>query len=101
MAARVILAAFFVPEGIPTLQMSDPFMGWLSNVDQLLALLASIFTHLAKIFGCVSIMLSTVLAMLLHIRKFRRDLATTSDRCKPTESRFKGKYGAKRSSTST
>lgn len=51
--------------------MLDPFTGWLSYVDLLLAVVASIFAKLEAIVRHVSVILCFVLSMMGAVRRFR------------------------------
>lgn len=64
--------------------MSDPFMGWLSHVDQLTTVMAHISTSIATISGSAAIVLGSLLSMWTGVRRFRRDLVVVPvGRCKP------------------
>lgn len=68
--------------------MADPLTGWLSYVDQLLALIAHISVSLAKISGSAALILGSVLSMWTCVRNFRRGLEVKPvSRCKPTAGR--------------
>ena len=52
--------------------MLDPFTGWLSHVDLLLAVVVSIFAKIAVISFSADRALGLVLSMCNRVRKFRR-----------------------------
>jgi len=82
--------------------MPDPFTVWLSHVDQLLHLGASISDSLATIFRNVSIVLVCVLSMYRYIRSFRRELkAISTDRRQPVGKKIAKKQKLQDHSTST
>jgi len=56
--------------------MLDPFTGWLSHVDLLLAVVVSIFAKIVVISFSADRVLSLVLSMCSRMRKFRRSAVT-------------------------
>ncbi len=82
--------------------MADPFTGWLSYVDQLLALIAHISVNLAKIFSSAVLVLGSILSMWTRVRNFwRGSKVTLASWQKPAAKRRRGKRDDRGSSTST
>lgn len=72
--------------------MLDLFTVWLSHVDPLLHLGASISVSLAKIFFSARVVLSCVLGMYMRVRTFRRGLtAVPVSRLEPAQEHRRGK----------
>ena len=58
--------------------MSDPSVGWLPYVDQLLTLVAHISVSLAKISGSAAFVLGSVLSVCARVRRFRREAVVSA-----------------------
>jgi hypothetical protein len=100
-SAAEISAAFFMPKGKPTSTMPDPLTGWLSHVDLLLALLASISVSLAVIFHNVDRVLGSLPSMWNRVRSFRRPTAVPVRSRKRAVTHRRAKRNPKSSSTPT
>lgn len=82
--------------------MPDPFTVWLSHVDQLLHLGASISDSLARISRNIGIVLACVLGMYLYVRRFRRELkAISTNRRQPVGKKIAKKRKPQSRSAST
>lgn len=71
--------------------MLDPITGWLSQVDQLLTVVASIFAKLDAIFHHTLSMLSFIAGVRVLVRKSWRPVAPSARPCMRMDSQRRAK----------